>query len=209
MLLLPSPSQTLDQDIHKPAALCAISQQEVNVDYTEIFTCGFSCEDVSMYSSNFQSNKKCLSGKEGTDKHASSTTTTFSGMMTHIEAHKPAIVVLENVESIDAAPNRDSESEEEGEAKQTNLDNVIAELKKRATLQEPCLSILAECRKLPRNADAFTSSPFGSSLGVEDGGAVCVCVFKIWSTAFAIMSLDWTNSTTLWTPSFSNPPIPP
>lgn len=153
------------------------------MDYTEIFTCGFSCKDVSMYSSNFQSNKKCLSGKEGTDKHASSTTTTFSGTLSHIEAHKPAIVVLENVESIDAAPNRDSESEEEGEAKQTNLDNVIKELKKRATLQGPCLSILAGWLKLAKNADAFTSWAFGSSRSVEDGGQGYL--LKIWSTAFA------------------------
>ena len=125
LMLMSSPSQTLDQDICNHEAYCAISNQAVPVTYTEIFTCGFSCKAVSMYSSNFQSNKKCLSGKEGTDKHASSTTTTFSGTLSHLDAHKPAIVVLENVESIDAVPNHDSESDEEGEAKQTNLDNVI------------------------------------------------------------------------------------
>ena len=51
-------------------------------------------------------------------------------MVNRLEAHMPNIVVLENVESIDATPSsQDTDSDHEGgEAKVSNLDSVIKEL---------------------------------------------------------------------------------
>ena len=96
--VLPKSTCVFDEicDLGLAVAACSQHGRPCRIPKVDVFSYGFSCKDVAK--NNKKKNLTCLSQPQASTP--STTAVTFFGGLAYLKAHTPAIVLLENVDSI-------------------------------------------------------------------------------------------------------------
>ena len=90
------------ENLNRPTAYCCTHLKQCRIKHCNVFSSGFSCRTMSKINSAREEANTCLASGTGTSG------TTFRGLASYLQAHRPPVLVLENVAEVTDGANYDT-----------------------------------------------------------------------------------------------------
>ena len=90
------------ENLNRPTAYCCTHLKQCLIKHCNVFSSGFSCRTMSKINSAREEANTCLASGTGTSG------TTFRGLASYLQAHRPPVLVLENVAEVTDGTNYDT-----------------------------------------------------------------------------------------------------